>query len=185
MNETWKPIAGFEELYEVSSHGRIKSLPRTITRGDGKPLRVKGGILLTKPNSRGYQSVSINKDRCRTWTHVHSLVAKAFLGAPAGPVGGGKHDYGVNHKDGDKLNNRADNLEYIKNSDNVLHARRTGLLDVSGSGNGRAVLNDSKVRQIRKLYESGSKQVQLAREFGINQTSISRVILRQTWGHIR
>jgi len=145
---------------------------------------VKGGILLTKPNSRGYPRVSINKDGHPTWVHVHSLVARAFLSAAPGQIGGGKHDYCVNHKDGDKTNNHAGNLEYIKNSDNVLHARRTGLLDVSGSGNGRAVLNDSKVRRIRNLYESGWKQVRLAKEFGVNQTSISRIILRQTWPHI-
>lgn len=116
---------------------------------------------------------------------VHQAVAAAWLPAPPGPIGT-KHggQYVVNHKDGNKANNHADNLEYVTSRENVAHARRTGLLSAKGVLNHKARLTEDDVRAVRAAYAGGETQVSLAARYGVNQTTISRIILRVTWPHI-
>jgi len=83
-----------------------------------------------------------------------------------------------------KLNNVADNLVWGDNYDNMRHMveHRRSLV---GSKNPRALLDDVKVRSIRELYaQGGYSQTEVAELFGVNQTQVSRVILRQAWKHI-
>ena len=95
MNEEWKPVPGFEGLYEVSSFGRVKT-----SRRKGSP----GGILKLCP-SRGYYSVALCKDGKYFRILVHRLVATVFLENPDNlPC--------VNHKDENGTNNRVENLEW-------------------------------------------------------------------------
>ena len=183
MIEIWKPVPEFEDFYEISSSGRIKSLARTIIRKDGKPLRIKEKMLKTPANGRGYPRVTLYKPGNNSWNTVHSLVAKTFLPHPEMDIGGGKNQFGVNHKDGDKMNNHVDNLEYITNANNVIHARKSGLLCARGSKNGRAKISENDVDSIKYLYSEGATQQELAQKFGICQTSISRVICGTTWKH--
>mgnify|MGYP003109194727 CR=1 FL=1 len=115
---------------------------------------------------------------------MHSLVAEAFLPRPPGILGSRRGEYNVNHKDGVKTNNHVDNLEYITGLENVLHARANKLLDVIGEGNGRAKVTEEMVKRIRVKYAAGARQVDLADEFGIDQTSISRIVRRETWVNV-
>lgn len=173
--ERWRPVKGFEDSYEVSSHGMIRSLPRVVARSNGKPLRVKGQLLKTNPNSRGYPRVSLCAGPTRaTWAAVHRLVAAAFLGQCADGMT-------VNHIDGDKTNNRVDNLEYVTAQDNIRHARDTGLLDVRGVNNPRTKLTEDEVKEIRRMYSAGARQVDLAEQFNIHQTNVSRIVLRKSF----
>jgi hypothetical protein len=96
MNEMWMPIYGYESLYEVSNMGRVRSLPRKTTRGK---------ILSPAIDKDGYYKVNlVDGERSKTYG-IHRLVAQAFIENPFNlPV--------VNHKDENKQNNRADNLEY-------------------------------------------------------------------------
>ena len=108
--EIWKPIAGYELLYEVSNLGRVKSLKRNTT---------VGGIMKLQIN-RGYVQVSLCKQGRHCTKKLHRLVAEAFLPNPyAKPE--------VNHKDGNKKNNRVSNLEWSTGSENINHAFSTGL----------------------------------------------------------
>lgn len=101
MEEQWKPIEGYEGIYEVSSIGRVRSLDRYDRRG----IFRKSQIIKTKRHPEGYRSVSLWSDGKQTPLLVHRLVAQAFLPNPDNLPD-------VNHKDEDKTNNRADNLEW-------------------------------------------------------------------------
>ena len=109
--ESWRPVLGYEGLYEVSDLGRVRSIPRPGTRG---------GVMRTWPNIHGYLSAGLRRDGCpNTQFNVHALVAEAFIGPrPA--------DAQVRHFDGDQRNNAASNLLYGTQSENELDKVRHG-----------------------------------------------------------
>lgn len=119
-------------MYQASNLGRVKSLPRIITRSDGRAYPHPEVIMTSRPNQWGYQRVNLtiglgaNKQKAYM---VHKLIALTFVENPYGYPQ-------VNHKDGNKSNNAADNLEWCTNSMNQLHAwanklnRYTGTKDV-------------------------------------------------------
>lgn len=104
--EIWKDIAGYEGLYQVSNFGRVKSLNYNRT-GQARILKAK--------TSSPYDQVSLwNKGKMKYAT-IHRLVAVAFLSQEDGK------NY-VNHKNGDKRDNRAGNLEWCTCSENAIHS---------------------------------------------------------------
>lgn len=107
--ETWRPVVGFEGFYSVSDHGRV--------RRDIRGKRTHAGRMISLvPTSAEYFNVTLTKPGgTRMCRYVHQLVANAFHG-PCPP----KHE--VNHKDGNRVNNRPANLEYVTHSENVRHA---------------------------------------------------------------
>lgn len=108
MQEEWKTPPGFE-AYEVSNMGRVRRATRSKTTYIGRMLK-------PARDNKGYphMQASMGPGNRRT-VRVHRLVALAFIGAPPSP----KHM--VNHKNGDRTDNRADNLEWVTNSENVRH----------------------------------------------------------------
>ena len=121
MDEIWKDIEGFEGLYQVSNLGRIKCLEHKCPGRYGNLRTVKEHIMSYTRGNKGYIHVTLsNKDRGKTFL-VHRLVANAFVPNPENkPI--------VNHKDEDKTNNRADNLEWCtslyNNTYNDVHLKR-------------------------------------------------------------
>lgn len=168
LSEEWRPVVGWEDIYGVSSLGRI--------RRERPAKRAIVGLIL-KPNTNmwGYQYV-ILKDRARQKTvTIHPLVAAAFIG-PRPP------GLDVNHKDGVKTNNAMDNLEYVTRSANIRHSFRLGLSKPrTGEMNGQAKLTARDVRLIRAANATG---IQLARRFGVSHQTISRIRRRERWTHI-
>ena len=117
--EQWKPVNGYEGIYEVSSHGRVRSLDRTATCSDGRVRRLKGKVRRTPLNQDGYQVVNLCiHGKCQT-RYVHSLVAESFIGARP-------EDMEVCHSDGNKTNNHVANLRFGTSSDNELDKVRHG-----------------------------------------------------------
>jgi hypothetical protein len=102
--EIWKEVKGYEGLYEVSNIGNVKSLPRNTTQG---------GILKTSI-ARGYICCGIWKDGKGKMIKIHRLVAESFLE-------NSKKMPHVNHIDGDKSNNNANNLEWVSPRENTTH----------------------------------------------------------------
>ena len=123
-----KPIKGYEGYYEVDQLGRVYSVDRTITVNDNGRIYDKslsGGKMKQMVHSKGYKTVSLTKDGKTKQHYVHRLVAEAFIDNPNNlPF--------INHKDEDKTNNFADNIEWCTNEYNVNY------------GNGR-------VKQARKI----------------------------------
>lgn len=162
----WRPVVGYEGLYEVSELGDVRSVAGSGHLRDGRTL--KQGI------TRSYYAVCLYDKHTRATTHVHRIVADAFIPNP--------HNYPqVNHKNGIKTDNRAANLEWVTVSQNHKHAYETGLRSAKGEFNGRAKLFPCDILGIR---ESVKTQKELAAQYGVRIETISKILLRKRWGHI-
>ena len=121
MNEEWRDIKGYENLYQVSNLGRIKSLDRyKITKGRyGKlKIKIKGKVLKPCINHDGYYEIVLSKDGKAKMFRLHRIVANTFIENK-------RIANQVNHINGNKLDNRLKNLRKISLSENVLDALYT------------------------------------------------------------
>ena len=155
MTEIWKPVPGYEGLYEglyeVSNIGEIRSIPR---HGTFKNLHIlKGGH-----NKDGYKQISLTKNGKPKTFKVHRIVASVFIPNPMGYRE-------INHKDENKDNNSVENLEWVTRSENIRHAYRTGLLKVKTT----PVL----IVETGEIFESVTE---CARRIGCDHSSISHCL---------
>lgn len=122
--EVWLPVNNLEGVYEVSDKGAIRSVDRKILQKNGYRVveRFCRGTLVKPVVVRGYKKVSLSNGRTikKKLVSVHRIVATGFLPNPLGLPQ-------VNHKDGNKLNNTVNNLEWCTPSGNILHAFAHGL----------------------------------------------------------
>ena len=116
MKEEWKPIEGYEGLYEVSNMGRVKSLNYRMT---GKEGIMKGG-----DDGHGYLSVNLWKDGKANKGKIHRLVAQAFLENP-------QNLPEVNHKNEDKTDNRVENLEWCTKQYNIEYSQAKAVIGIN------------------------------------------------------
>lgn len=123
MTEVWKAIPGWEGVYEASSEGRIRSILHWVVQtnrwGTSMTSLRQGALLRQSPNKRGYLCVGLNGQRRMTRARVHKLVAAAFLGP-------NPQNLNVLHSNGIQTDNRAINLRYGTQSDNLIDAVRHG-----------------------------------------------------------
>ena len=159
--EVWKPIEGYEGIYEVSSFGRVRSLDRIVDFGNenySRQMLCKGKIMKGSISHNGYIYVSLCLQNKKVRTYIHRLVANAFIPNP-------NNLSTVNHKDGNKHNNTVANLEWASYSDNNQHAYDNGL-----------VKSKRRVRRIRcietgEIYKSGAEA---SRKLGYDASTILR-----------
>ena len=134
MEEIWKDVVGYEGYYQVSNLGRVRSLDRIASNG----RKIKGKILSTKVNTPPYYPrVSLSVNGKMKLVQVHRLVAQAFVYNPDP-----EHKTQVGHKDESRINNRADNLEWVtpkENSNMPLHRKR-----VSKANEGKVLSAETK-----------------------------------------
>lgn len=178
--EEWRPVVGFEEEYEVSSLGRVRSIDRLDHAG----RRQTGRIRIPQSSRGGYPTLNLRKGGKLFTKKVHHLVARAFIGESPGPICTGDGCYEVNHIDGVKVNNAYTNLEYATRTENMRHSVAIGLRDgsMSGERNGRAKLNEESVREIRRLYAAGGTSIpKLAAKFGVGKSAVGYVVQGVTW----
>lgn len=172
QSEIWKAAPGYETHYSVSNIGRI----RRDARGCGTQV---GRILKPGINTDGYPFVDLSVRGHTQKTLVHVLVARAFIG----PTPQGKE---VNHIDGQKLNARMTNLEYLTRIENNRHARRMGLIPPQkhGTENHWAKLSTEQVLAVRKMFDQGTPVSVIASAFDITVSHVYKIGQRTTWRHL-
>lgn len=172
-DEIWKPVDGYEGIYEVSNIGRVKSLPKTIIIKQPKAIRIFQSRLFKKSVNRyGYIIVSLHLNLKIKQFKVHRLVAKAFIPNPD------NKPY-VNHIDGDKQNNHVTNLEWCTAQENSIHAVRNGLLrnsSLKGDLHNSLKLKFKQVQEIRELRNAGMELKHIASKYGISVDYTSKLV---------
>jgi hypothetical protein len=170
--EHFMPIPDYEGLYEVSNTGRIKSLARTVSIGLGRKQSKPNLYKKQHIGIHGYYSTGLSNGGKTKTVLVHRIVAEAFLPNPQG-------FRCVNHKDGNKLNNNLDNLEWCSHSQNEIHAYETGLK--KGAWFGRRGSAHPRARTVKQLSLSGQlirlwdSMTEAATQLGIRSIGISSV----------
>lgn len=164
-NERWLPVTGYEGRYEVSDQGNVRS----YARGSVRELKPRKHVY-------GYRNVLLAKDGESHEFTIHRLVMLAFVGERPD----GMH---INHKSGDKTDNRLCNLEYITHSENIQHSIKT-LGNKHGrhhQGKARAILSEDDVRTIRMLKKSGVSVVELTSKFPVGRAQIYNILKGRSW----
>lgn len=178
-DEIWKAVPGYEGAYEVSDHGRVRSLDRVVrqrSRGGNLFNRIMPGRILTlEKDVQGYWRVTLWDQDDGTHFKVHYLMLLAFVGPRP-------NDMIVLHRDGNKDRNVLDNLRYGTPKENTADAIDHGTFRHS-ERHGSAKLTTEQVLRIRAL-RGVATQVDLAAEFGVSQPIISSIQLRRHWKHV-
>jgi len=137
ISEKWVPVKGWEDIYEVSNKSRVRSKKRCIINTRGRKYTLPGIILKGSKNKEGYPQVSFSNGviRKKEWFHIHRLVAIHFIPNP-------DNKPFVNHINGIRHDNRIENLEWVTESENSLHAVEIGLKKI-----GKAHRLSKQIRQ--------------------------------------
>ena len=185
LPEEWKPVQGYENHYEVSSLGRVRSLMWGGPQGS-KP-RPAPRFVQTAAREAGYLFVGLCKQNLpRKYLLVHRMVLEAFVGSGVG--------MDAHHVDCEPRNNALSNLEWKSRQDNVGERDRAGHTargsicgaalhpeKVRGEKNGRATLTEDVVRSIRTRAANGEKQIDIARSLGCGESAVHKIVVRRTW----
>lgn len=147
-NVIWKPIRGFEGIYKINSSGKVRSLNRTIQVKE-KSRYIKGRMITSRIGRDGYKTVRLSKAGKTHTRYIHRLIADAFIRNPLNKPF-------VNHINGDKSDNRVENLEWVSHSENIRHAYVTGLYKIPHARCKR-VVNHCTGKHFRSIREAAKK----------------------------
>lgn len=125
-DEVWKDISGYEGMYQVSTFGRVRTMPHSVAacscKGTPYVINIPARIKKATRGSDGYYDISLYRNNHPKYFSIHQLVAQTFIANPdKKPT--------VNHIDGDKSNNHVDNLEWATYDEQMKHASKLGLLN--------------------------------------------------------
>jgi hypothetical protein len=177
----WKPIPGYENAYEASTEGRIRSLERivTYTRRDGRRVERKHPSKVLRPglNSSGYEIVTLcdtaNRHHTRT---VHLLILETFVG----PKQPGQQ---CRHLDGSIRNNALSNLRWGTSAENMADKIAHGTW-VRGSRVGNSRLTEHQVREIKARLAQKEPHASIALDYGVKTVTISAISSGRNWSWI-
>ena len=183
-NEEWKPVVGYEGLYEISSHGNVRSLDRVIRITNHKYLskiihigKERKKVL----DAKGYYYIIVHNSGKRKGYKIHRMVADAFIPNPF------KKPH-VNHIDGNPINNCLSNLEWCTPLENVRHSRYVlnRKTFVRGDIHYCAKLKEKDINNIIKLrvYEK-YKLKDICKIYGISGSTICDILHNRTWKHVK
>ena len=169
MQEIWKHIPNGN--YLVSNLGRIKRIKSTKGHPAGEILKP----YLNKKRGYMYRSMVENgklKNRL-----LHRIVAENFIGPCL-------EGYQVNHKNGIKTDNRAENLEYMTPIQNIHHSIDNGTTNNFGERGGFSKLKNWQVLSIRELHNNGLTGAKISRMYSVTPATISRIVNLKIWRHL-
>jgi len=173
--EAWASIDWDEDLepgvYEISSHGRLRSYRKQAGGRLSKPRVLSGNISVS-----GYPryKLTLRDGSKRTYT-AHRLVAFAFLGLPP------TEQHQVAHGDGVPTNNVVSNLRWATPSENLADRFDHGTMTL-GTRNGRAKLNEAQVLEIRKMFKRGATYREVTSRFAIGHGTAGSIKSGKNWG---
>lgn len=160
--EVWKWIKGYEGLYKVSSHGRIKSSTRLLkskkNRRQKSYTKLHNGRIL-RPGGVKYKNVQLSKNGVVKSYEIHRLVAETFLSALRENC---KQE--VNHKDLNRQNNRYSNLEWLSHQDNCHHAKMNGGVSKK--------ISRTFWKEIGRRLKAGEPATKISFDFGVTPGAI-------------
>lgn len=158
QGEEWLAVVNYEGLYEVSSHGRIKSLGNSNSRKEK---------IMRQQIRNGYMSVELSKkDQKAKKFFVHRLVAIAFIPNP-------ENKEQCNHENGDKMDNRLENLNWMTPKENIAHAIAHGLMKKSNKPLVATHIDTGEQHQFESQTEASEK-------LGVSMTNVSNALKGRT-----
>lgn len=161
------PISGFEGMYEIDDDGNIYTIKRRGT--DARIMKTE--------HKNDYNRVTLKKCGVKYRFLVHRLVAQHFIENPDNlPC--------VNHKDGNKRNNKAENLEWCSYHENMVHAVKNGLNHIPGlrgENHPMRKLDWETVNKIREEFKHGERYCDIGRRYGITGEQVSNIVKMKHW----
>lgn len=171
--EEWRPVKGFEGLYEVSNLGKVRSLDKVGSKG---VFNIKSVLRV----GSSYYELQLRKNNKLFTPRLHAVVANAFCEKPISD-----NRLCVDHIDCNKKNNKASNLEWVTYKENARRASLNGLLKVSiGEDSHKSILSKDQVSEIITCYNNGEKMKDLRIRFNVSKMCIYGILSRKNWNKV-
>jgi len=170
--EVWRGVKDYIGYYEISTLGNIRSITRSVPRGD-KKIIVKGITLKTAVQNKGYEYITLYRNSKGKRKYIHRLVAEVFIPNPLDKPQ-------VNHIDCVRLNNNIVNLEWVTPLENSIHATVEGAVKC-GEDAPNARFSYKDIENMRLLYENGVSQKDIGTKYRVKQNYISRIVNYKIW----
>ena len=164
--EIWKNVVGFEEQYEISNLGNLRSKERFVKHWRGGERKYKSNFKNIRLNDKGYFRCNLKNEGKRYDFTIHRLVALAFLPNE-------ENKPFVNHKNGIKTDNRVENLEWCTQAENITHAVKNRLV--------KTKLTDE---QAKEIFNSQLSHRKLAKLYNITNSIVWRIKNKKAYKHL-